>query len=106
IFRKPGRKPLQEEREAQWADERRTDPEGEMGPSGETALPGNVSEVVQVGGTIRRSTGPWSPAVHAVLRHLEEAGFDGAPRFRGIDGQGREILTRLEGYAPPESDLP
>jgi Ser/Thr protein kinase RdoA (MazF antagonist) len=72
----------------------------------ETALPANVSAVVQVGDTIRRSTGPWSPAVHAVLRYLEQVGFDGAPRFLGIDDQGREVLTRLEGYTPPEAELP
>lgn len=73
---------------------------------GEELLPGNVSEVVQVGNTIRRTTGPWSPAVHAVLQHLEKIGFDGAPRFLGIDDDGREVLTRLEGYTPPEAELP
>jgi Ser/Thr protein kinase RdoA (MazF antagonist) len=72
----------------------------------ETVLPANVSAVVQVGATIRRSMGPWSPAVHAVLQYLEAVGFDGAPRFRGIDDHGREVLTRLEGYTPPEADLP
>jgi DNA methylase/Phosphotransferase enzyme family len=79
-------------------------PSGNQGE--ERALPGNVSSVAQVGDTIHRSTGPWSPAVHAVLEHLERVGFGGAPRFRGIDEQGREVLTRLEGYAPPEANLP
>jgi hypothetical protein len=77
-----------------------------MSDDREISLPGNVSEITQVGETIRRSTGPWSPAVHAVLEHLERVGFAGAPRFRGMDEQGREILTRLDGYAPPESELP
>lgn len=77
-----------------------------MNSGHETALPGNVSEVSQVGEMIYRSTGPWSPAVHAVLEYLEQVGFDGAPRFRGMDDQGREILTRLDGYAPSESELP
>jgi len=72
----------------------------------EVALSGNVSRVVQLGDTIHRSTGPWSPAVHAVLQHLEQTGFRGAPRFRGIDDQGREVLTRIEGYTPPEANLP
>jgi hypothetical protein len=32
-------------------------------------------KVVRVGGTVRRPTQPWTPAVHALLRHLEKAGF-------------------------------
>ena len=35
--------------------------------------------------------------VHALLRHLESAGFDAAPRFLGIDEEGREILTFAPG---------
>src|SRR5690242_2685586 len=58
---------------------------------------GNVTAVVRVGNTVRRPTGPWSAAVHSLLRHLEGRGFDGAPRFRGLDSQGREILTFLPG---------
>jgi hypothetical protein len=52
--------------------------------------------VVRVGDTVRRPAGPWTPAVHALLNHLHEVGFRGAPRPLGIDGQGREVLT----YAP------
>ena len=49
---------------------------------------------------MRRSTGPWTPAVHALLRHLEHAGFDGAPRVLGIDERGREVLTYVPGEVP------
>ena len=56
---------------------------------------------MRVGDTVRRATGPWTPAVHALLRHLEAAGFAGAPRVRGIDAQGREILTYLAGTTIP-----
>ena len=35
--------------------------------------------------------------MHSVLRHLEDVGFDGAPRARGFDDQGRERLTFLPG---------
>ena len=49
---------------------------------------------------MRRSTGPWTPAVHALLRHLEEAGFDGAPRVLGIDERRREVLFYLPGEVP------
>jgi hypothetical protein len=59
---------------------------------------GNVSGgVVRIGETLHRPMGPWSLGVHALLRHLEVQGFDGAPRFLGIDQQGREILTFIAG---------
>jgi hypothetical protein len=29
---------------------------------------GNITAVVRVGDTVRRATGPWTPAVHALLR--------------------------------------
>lgn len=59
---------------------------------------GNLSPVVRVGDTVRRPRRPWSAAVHGLLRHLEAAGFAGAPRFLGIDQRGREIL----GFVPGE----
>ncbi len=59
---------------------------------------GDVTEgVVRVGDTVRRPVGPHSPLVHALLTHLESAGFEGAPRFIGIDGSGREVLSYIEG---------
>ncbi len=75
----------------------------------ETVLTGgDVNLVVRIGDTVRRPTGPWSPAVHALLRHFDAVGFDGAPRFLGIDEQGREILSYVAGepgHAPaPASD--
>ena len=39
-------------------------------------------------------------AVQALLVHLERAGFEEAPRFLGIDDQGREILSYIEGDVP------
>lgn len=67
-----------------------------------TRLPdpgGQPSRVFRRGGTVLRPAGPWTPAVHALLRHLEQAGFTGAPRVvgDGYDGQGREVLTFIEG---------
>jgi len=58
---------------------------------------GDLNVVVRAGDTVRRPAGPWTPAVHALLRHLEAAGFDGAPRVLGFDGRGREILSYVEG---------
>jgi hypothetical protein len=58
---------------------------------------GNISEVVRIGATVRRALRPWSPAVHGLLRHLEARGFDGVPRFLGVDSQNREVLTFIPG---------
>jgi hypothetical protein len=67
-----------------------------------TRLPdpdGQPSRVFRRGGTVLRPAGPWTPAVHALLRHLERAGFAGAPGVvgDGYDDQGREVLTFIEG---------
>jgi aminoglycoside phosphotransferase (APT) family kinase protein len=71
----------------------------------ELPLPGgNVGGAVRVGDTVRRATGPWTPAVHALLRHLETVGFHEAPRVLGIDDRGREILTYLEGKTVGDAD--
>ncbi len=58
---------------------------------------GNVTTVVRLGDTVRRPMKPWSRAVQGLLRHLEQRGFEGAPRFLGVDDQGREILTFIPG---------
>ncbi|TDD95287.1 aminoglycoside phosphotransferase family protein [Jiangella asiatica] len=64
----------------------------------ETPLPGgNVGGARRVGDTVRRPTGPWTPAVHALLGHLRRSGLDSIPTVLGIDEQGREILTFLPG---------
>ena len=64
---------------------------------------GNISAVVRVGDTVRRAAGPWTPAVHALLRHLEARGFNAAPRVLGYDQAGREILSYLPGQTAPAS---
>ena len=73
-----------------WADE-----------AGQAEIPlagGDVTEgVVRVGDTVRRPLGPHSPLVHALLTHLEAAGFAGAPRFLGIDSAEREVLSYVDG---------
>lgn len=58
---------------------------------------GNLSQVVRIGDTVRRSIRPWSAAVHSLLHHVAAKGFSGAPRFLGIDEKGRESLTFLDG---------
>jgi hypothetical protein len=58
---------------------------------------GNLNQVVRVGDTVRRQAGVWTPAVHALLDHLHERGFNACPRVDGMDDQGREILSYLPG---------
>jgi hypothetical protein len=53
--------------------------------------------ITRIGDTVRRPRHARSDLVHAVLRHLEAAGFDGAPRLLGIDEHGREVLTYIDG---------
>jgi len=71
------------------------DGSGQSGP--EELLPGAFGAPARVGGTVRGGTGAWTPAVHALLRHLKRAGFDAAPRVLGFDAQGREVLTYVPG---------
>lgn len=63
----------------------------------------NRGQVVRVGDTVRRPERPSSPAVHALLEHLAGIGFDGAPRFLGIDESSREVLSFIPGetVVPP-----
>ena len=64
----------------------------------ETTLPGGrTTGAVLVDGIVHKPAAPSTPTVHALLRHLEAAGFDAAPRALGFDDQGREMLTYLPG---------
>ena len=75
----------------------------------EVPLPGgiaNLGKVVRIGDAVHRPQRPTSPATHALLQHLERVGFGGAPRFLGVDSQGREILSYIPGtpVIPPYPD--
>jgi hypothetical protein len=67
---------------------------------------GFVNDVVRVGDAVRRSAGPWTPAVHALLAHLHRAGFPASPRPLGIDDQGREVLSFIPGDTIGWTDWP
>jgi hypothetical protein len=56
--------------------------------------------VVIDGDVVRRPAGPWTRAVHALLDHLERAGFSGSPRAVSADGE--DVVT----YVPGESVSP
>lgn len=58
---------------------------------------GNVSIVYKKGNHVYRTQKEGSANVHRLLKHLEAKGISGVPRFIGVDEQGREVLTYLEG---------
>jgi hypothetical protein len=64
----------------------------------EITLPGGKTVgAVLIDDVVHKKASPWTPTVHALLRYLEDAGFDGAPRALGFDDQGREMLSYLHG---------
>ncbi|MCU7724984.1 phosphotransferase [Actinoplanes sp. KI2] len=69
----------------------------------ETPLPAGrmTPGITRRGGQLLRPMGPWSGAVHDYLRHLETAGFSGAPAFLGTEGE-REVLAYLDGDVPAD----
>jgi hypothetical protein len=58
--------------------------------------------VVRVGATVRRPPAPNAEFAHRLLGFLEAQGFSGVPRYLGDDDAGREILTFIEGWVPPD----
>jgi 8-oxo-dGTP pyrophosphatase MutT (NUDIX family) len=58
---------------------------------------GQTGGAVRIGGTVRRPTGAWTPAVHDLLAFLDRAGLDAVPGVLGTDVRGREIVTYLPG---------
>jgi 8-oxo-dGTP pyrophosphatase MutT (NUDIX family) len=64
---------------------------------GEVLPGGNVGGAVRIGDTVRRPTGPWTPAVHSLLDHVGAAGLRSVPRVHGVDARGREVLDYLPG---------
>lgn len=69
-------------------------------PKEEVLKGGNVNHIVRMANSVRRPIGYWSPNVHELLKHLEQQGYEGAPKFLGIDDSGREILTFISGEVP------
>ncbi|MGX7672204.1 phosphotransferase [Plantactinospora sp. DSM 117369] len=64
----------------------------------EVALPGgHTTGAVLIDDVVHKPASTWTSTVHALLRYLEDAGFDGAPRALGFDDQGREMLSYLRG---------
>jgi aminoglycoside phosphotransferase (APT) family kinase protein len=57
----------------------------------------NAGQVSRVGNTLRRPRTPGSSVVEELLVHLEDVGFEGSPRFLGVDDLDRQVLTFVEG---------
>ena len=53
--------------------------------------------VVRVGDPVRKPPHRRSQLMRNVLLYLERAGFDAAPRWLGVDEQGRDVLSWIDG---------
>lgn len=74
------------------------------GNGGEHAMPGGfVNTVVRVGDTVRRLPPANAEFSRRLLRFFEERGWAGAPRHLGVDGQGRDVLSYIDGLVPWQS---
>ena len=52
-----------------------------------------------LGPVVHRPSGAWTPAVHELLAFVSAAGLDGVPKVHGLDADGREVLSFLDGEA-------
>lgn len=52
------------------------------------------------GAHVLRPSGRQTPSVHAYLRAITDAGFDGAPRPVEIEPDGQQRLTYIAGEVP------
>ena len=60
----------------------------------------NLGKVVRLGDTVRRPSSAFTESIFALLQHLHGVGFDHVQRPLGIDEQGRETLSFIEGDVP------
>nr|WP_238341615.1 aminoglycoside phosphotransferase family protein [Actinopolymorpha rutila] len=61
---------------------------------------GRINKVVRVGDTVRRRPPGRPDDARALLGHFEEHGWTGAPRFLGVDKEGRQVLSYVPGWVP------
>ena len=60
----------------------------------------NLGKVVRVGDTVRRPASAFTSSIFALLTYLLDVGFDHVQRPLGIDEQGREVLSFVDGDVP------
>ncbi|MFE7121108.1 phosphotransferase [Streptomyces sp. NPDC057654] len=71
----------------------------------EEPMPGGaVRRVVRVGDTVRRTASASTPFTAELLTLLASRGWPGAPRWLGVDDEGREVLGRLDGHVAWEPE--
>lgn len=58
---------------------------------------GATQGIVKIGDCVHRPRNNWSPAIEALLLHLEDIGFEYSPQFLGVDSEGRQVLSYIEG---------
>ncbi len=73
-------------------DNDRVKPDEEILPGGNVA-----AKVVRVGATVRKPAGPQTPAVEALLAHLNVVGLPMVPRTLGRDESGRHVIEYIPG---------
>ena len=71
-------------------------PKGSEGSPPAEHLPGNVGGAMRIGDRVHRDTGPWTPAVHALLDYLGSR-IGNVPNVHGLDSSGPEVLAYLPG---------
>lgn len=64
----------------------------------------NTREVTRVGDTVRRSRGTGAAFAAQVLLHLASVQFPFAPRWLGVDLQGRDVLSYVPGETTNHPD--
>lgn len=60
---------------------------------------GNSSEVVRISDKVHRTAGLWTSTIHQLLKQLRSEGISEVPEPFGLDEQGREVLSFIEGKA-------
>lgn len=58
---------------------------------------GRENSIFRIEDKVCRPAGTWSYAVHQLLKHLENEGFELAPKSYGFDDKGNEVLSYVEG---------
>ena len=65
---------------------------------------GRVTEFVRVGDEVLRPATASTESMKQLLVHLEDCGFEGAPRVVGSEPDGAVRLTWIEGWVPGEAE--
>lgn len=77
------------------------------GGMSESTLPGGfINAVVRIGDTVRRPASGRTGFVSDLLTLFASRGWSGAPRWLGVDEQGREVLGYLDGHVAWEPRQP